>query len=321
MKAFQFVTATSPERARDLLGNNGRFLGGGIDLLGEMKEYIAQPDTLVDVKAVPDLHRIDQTDKSWSIGANVTVAELEDHPDLKSVFPGLQQAAAEVGSRQIRNVATLGGNLAQHSRCWYYRQRDVHCLKKGGDMCYARHGDNRYHSLFTGTTCISPVVSNLAIALAALNAAVVVQRGPNNLARMSIADLYARAWENPISQNSLDPGDLILRVELPVQNRRSAYLQVSDKSAFDWALVSCASAGGIQGGKLHQARVVLGAIANVPYQVQAANQFLEGKTLDEDNANKAADLMLQGAEPLSDNAYKLPIARALIRRTLLQLKA
>ncbi len=321
MKAFQFVTATSPDHARDLLGNNGRFLGGGIDLLGEMKEFIAQPDMLVDVKALPNLHRIDETDKNWNLGANVTVAELEDHSDLRRVFPGLQQAAAEVGSRQIRNVATLGGNLAQHSRCWYYRQRDVHCLKKGGDMCYARHGDNRYHSLFTGNTCISPVVSNLAIALAALNATVIVQRGPNNLARMSIADLYARAWENPTSQNSLDPGDLILKVELPVQNRRSAYLQVSDKSAFDWALVSCASAARIEAGKIHQARVVLGAIANVPYQVQAANQFLEGKALDEDTANKAADLILENAEPHSDNGYKLPIARALIRRTLLQLKA
>jgi xanthine dehydrogenase YagS FAD-binding subunit len=129
MKAFQYATATSPASARELAGNNGRYIGGGIDLLGEMKEYIAQPQIVVNVKALPGTNKIEPGAESWTIGANVTVAQLEDHEELKRVFPGLQQAAAEVGSRQIRNVATVGGNLAQHSRCWYYRQRDVNCLK------------------------------------------------------------------------------------------------------------------------------------------------------------------------------------------------
>jgi xanthine dehydrogenase YagS FAD-binding subunit len=319
MKPFQYVTAASASRARELAGDSGRYLAGGIDLLGEMKEYIAQPAMLVNIKDLPDLHRVDQTDRAWTIGANVTVAELEDNTDLKGVFPGLQQAAAEVGSRQIRNVATLGGNLAQHSRCWYYRHRDIQCLKKGGDMCYARHGENKYHSLFTGNTCISPVVSNLAIALAALNATVIVQRG-DKPARMSIGELYARAWENPTAHNSLDPGDLILKVELPVERRGSSYLQVSEKSVFDWALVSCAAAGKVDGQTISKARVVLGAIGNVPHQVQAANDFLEGKPLDDQTTSKAADLILEKAEVQAENGYKLPIARALIKRTLLQLR-
>jgi xanthine dehydrogenase YagS FAD-binding subunit len=320
MKPFQYATATSPAGARELAGENGRYLAGGIDLLGELKEYIAEPKLLVNVKALPGLNKIEPGQKLWSIGTNVTIAELEDHPEVKKVFPGLQQAAAEVGSRQIRNVATVGGNLAQHSRCWYYRHRDVFCLKKGGDTCYARHGENKYHSLFSGNTCISPVVSNLSVVLAALEATVIVQRG-DKPSRMSIAEFYAKAWDNPTAHHSLEHGDLVLKVEVPAQQLRSAYLQVSEKSMFDWALVSCAAAAKVEGGKLSQARVVLGAVANVPHQVQAANQFLEGKTLNEEIANKAADLILENAHALAENGYKIPMARALIRRTLLQLKA
>ncbi len=187
-------------------------------------------------------------------------------------------------------------------------------------MCYARHGDNRYHSLFTGNTCISPVVSNLAVIFAALDAAVLVQR-KDKLVRMSLADFYARAWDNPTSHNSLEPGDLVVTVEIPTEQRRSAYLQMSAKSQFDWALVSCAAAANLKGNKLSQARVALGAISNVPHQVEAANQFLEGKSLDEGVADKAAEIILEKAHPYSENGYKIPIARALIRRTLLQLKA
>jgi xanthine dehydrogenase YagS FAD-binding subunit len=320
MHPFQYATASSPESARELLGQHGRYLAGGIDLLAEMKEYIVEPDILVNIKSLPGLDHIAPGEKAWSIGANVTIAQLENHQELAHVFPGLQQAAAEVGSQQIRNVATLGGNLAQHSRCWYYRHRDVLCLKKGGDTCYARHGENKYHSLFTGNTCISPVVSNLAIALTALDAAVNLQRAGKQL-RMSIAELYAKAWDNPTAHDSLEPGDLILSVEVPVQQKRSAYLQVSEKSAFDWALVSCAVAAKVDGSKLSHAKVVLGAISNVPHQVQAANELLEGKDLDDTLAAKVADLILEKAHPHSENGYKIPIARALIRRTLMQLKA
>src|SRR5882672_10200041 len=206
MKSFQYVTATSPASARELVGADGRFIAGGMDLLSEMKEYIAEPKILVNIKSLPGLNKIESGEKAWSIGANVTVAEIEDHPELKKLFPGLQQAAAEVGSRQIRNLGTVGGNLAQHSRCWYYRQRDVHCLKKGGDMCFARHGDSRYHSLFTGNTCISPVVSNLSIAFGALDATVIVQKGDKQQ-RMTVDELYKEAWHNPEAHNSLEPGE------------------------------------------------------------------------------------------------------------------
>ena len=318
MKAFQYTTAASPAGARSLIGDDGAYLAGGNDLLNLMKEYLVEPKTLVNIKSLPGLNRIEPGSQTWTLGANVTVAEIEDHDGLKKTFPGLQQAVAEVGSRQIRNVATLGGNLAQHSRCWYFRHRDTLCLKKGGDLCYARHGENKYHSLFTGNTCISPVVSNLAVALAALDATVVVLREDKETP-LSIAELYARAWENPTAHNSLDPGDLILRVEIPIQNRRSAYLQISEKSIFDWALVSCAAAAAVDGKKLSKVRIVMGAVSPIPYSVKAANESLEGKELDEEAAAKAAGLILEKAHVFEHNGYKVPLVRALVRRTLTQL--
>ena len=318
MNPFQYVSPRTVDSAVSLAANRGRFLAGGIDMLGEMKEYIASPPVLVNVKDLPATRDITTGKGSWTIGANVTISEIEQHAELKRVFPGLQQAAAEVGSPQIRNVATVGGNLAQHSRCWYYRHRDIHCLKKGGSTCYAQEGENKYHSLFSGNPCISPVVSNLAIALAALDAKVVVRRGKQEVA-LTIPELYAKAWENPEAHHSLGPTDLILRVQVPDVSRTSAYLQISEKASFDWALVSCAAAAKVDGKKLGKVRVVLGAVAPIPYQVQAAHEFLEGKELNDDVATHASEIILKDASPVAHNGYKVPIAAALIRRTLRQL--
>jgi xanthine dehydrogenase YagS FAD-binding subunit len=156
--------------------------------------------------------------------------------------------------------------------------------------------------------------------MAALEATVVVQRG-GKPASLSIAEFYAKAWDNPIAHHSLEHGDLVLSVEVPVQGRQSVYLQASEKAAFDWALVSCAAAARVAGRKLSQARIVLGAVGNVPYQVQAANELLEGQALDDALAGRVASMILAQAQPLAQNGYKLPIARALIRRALAQLTA
>jgi xanthine dehydrogenase YagS FAD-binding subunit len=319
MNPFQYVSPRTTDSAISLVADQGRFLAGGIDLLGEMKDYIANPKVLVNVKDLPASREI-TPGKTWSIGASVTVSEIERHPELKRVFPGLQQAAAEVGSPQIRNVATVGGNLAQHSRCWYYRHRDIQCLKRGGSTCYARDGENKYHSLFTGNPCISPVVSNLSIALAALDAKVVVRRGKEEVT-LTIPQLYAKAWDNPEAHNSLGSNDLVLGVQIPDVGRVSVYKQISEKASFDWALVSCAAAAKVDGKTLSNVRVVLGAVAPVPYQVQAAHEFLEGKELNDDVATHAVEIILKNAEPLAHNGYKVPITQALIRRTLNQLVA
>jgi xanthine dehydrogenase YagS FAD-binding subunit len=321
MKAFAYVSAQTPESAVELVRDDGRFLAGGMDLLGEMKESLATPKTLVNVKALPGLAEVRNDSRTWTIGANVPLAMLAAHVEVRRRYPGVTEAAAEVGSPQIRNVATVGGNLAQHSRCWYYRHRDVQCRKKGGSTCFARQGESKYHSLFTGCMCVSPCVSNLAIALAALDARVVVQRG-RKTESLTIAQVYADAWRTPGAHNSLRPDDLILRVELPAApERKSAYLQVSEKADFDWALVSCSAAAVVKGQSLSNVRVVLGAVAPIPWQVDEANALLEGKPLTADLANRAADLILKDARPFGDNAYKLTIAKALVRRTLLKLVA
>jgi len=276
MKAFQYTTALSTDSARQSVADKGAYLAGGNDLLGLLKEYLVSADVLVNIKSLPGLDRIEPGKKSWTIGSLVTVAQIENHTGIQKTFPGLHEAASEVASQQIRNVATVGGNLAQHSRCWYFRHRDTVCLKKRGDLCYARDGENRYHSLFTGNSCISPVVSSLATLFTALDATAVVLREGQET-RMSMADLYHRAWENPLAHHSLENGDLIVRVEIPTARPQSAYLQASDKHSFDWALVSCAAAAEVVDGKLKSPRVALGSISPVPHQVEAANQFLDGK--------------------------------------------
>jgi xanthine dehydrogenase YagS FAD-binding subunit len=319
MNAFQYATTHSPESACEVVAANGAYLAGGNDLLSLLKDYLVSASILVNIKSLPGLNKIVRGEKAWTIGALVTVAEIERDPGVKKAFPGLQEAAAEIGSQQIRNVATVGGNLAQHSRCWYFRHRDTVCLKKHGELCYARHGESRYHSLFTGNDCISPVVSSLATVFAALDATAIVLRDGKET-RLTMGELYQRAWEDPTAHNSLHPGDLILRVEIPAMRRRSAYLQASDKHAFDWALVSCAAAAEVADGKLKSPRVALGSVSPKPHEVAGANAFLEGKTLDEATAAAAADLILKDAKPLEHNAYKVPLAHALIRRTLLKLK-
>ena len=320
MKAFQYATALSTDSARELAADHGAYLAGGNDLLGLLKEYLVPaPNVLVNIKSLPGLNQIERGDKTWTIGALVTVGEIERNAEVGRAFPGLRDAAMEIASPQIRNVATVGGNLAQHSRCWYYRHRDTVCLKKGGDLCYARNSENRYHSLFTGNDCISPVVSSLATTFAALDATAIVLRDGKET-RMSMAELYQKAWKEITAHNSLNPGDMILKVEIPTARNRSAYLQASDKHTFDWALVSCAAAANVVDGKLSQTRVALGSISPVPHQIEAANQFLDGKPLDDATASQAADMILAGAKPLEHNGYKVPMAHALIRRALLKLK-
>jgi len=319
MKAFEYATALSTDSARQLVADHGAYFAGGNDLLGLLKEYLVSANILVNIKSLPGLNQIEPGSKNWTIGALVTVGQIEGHAEIKKTFPGLHEAASEVASQQIRNVATVGGNLSQHSRCWYFRHHDTVCLKKGGDLCYARNGENRYHSLFAGNDCISPVVSNLATAFTALDATAIVLRDGKET-RMSMAELYQKAWKETAAHNSLNPGDLILKIEIPTARSRSAYLQASDKHAFDWALVSCAAAAEVADGKLKSPRVAVGCISPVPHQVQAANDFLDGKTLDDATVSKAADMILAGATPLEHNGYKVPLAHALIRRTLLKLK-
>ncbi len=340
MKPFQYVIPPRGYSPRDLIGKNGRYLGGGIDLLGEMKDYIVSPDILVKVKdrqGEQIVLRYDPPFPEGTLGGNigapdathpadrlfivssVKIVQVAEDTNLKERLPGVAEAASEVGSPQIRNVATVAGNLLQHSRCWYYRQPDIVCQKRGGSICYAQEGENKYSALFSGCNCISPIVSNLSVIFEALEATVSVEIRPHNLKDFSISELYREAWLNVEAHNSLKPEDLLTMVQIPLKRTRSAYRQISEKREFDWALVSCAAAGNVAEGKITDARVVLGAVAPVPYMVEEANKFLEGKPLNDETVSKAADIILRDAKPLAQNGYKVPLAHTLIRRTLLAL--
>jgi xanthine dehydrogenase YagS FAD-binding subunit len=318
MKSFEYAKARSIEGAIQLSTSESRFLSGGIDLLGEMKEYIVSPARLIDLKTIPDLDRIDTSATTWKFGANVRIAQIASNDQVRATLPGLAEAAAEVGSPQIRNVATLGGNLAQHSRCWYYRQRDLRCLKRGGSTCYALEGENKYHSLFSGNPCISPVVSNLAVILAALDARVIVRRDEKEVT-FTLPELYDNAWNNPLAHNSLHPADLIVRVDVPTAKNHSTYMQVSEKADFDWALVSCAAAAQNTNGQWTQVAVFLGAVAPIPYAVNSP--LLERSGLTSDSIASIAQNLASKATPLAHNGYKLPIAQALVRRCLARITA
>ncbi len=287
MKNFEYARASSVDGAIRLSTPESRFLAGGIDLLGEMKEYIVSPRRVIDLKLIPGLDQIDTSAPVWKLGANVTIAEIAKNQRINAALPGLAEAALEVGSPQIRNVATLGGNLAQHSRCWYYRHRDLRCLKRGGSTCYAREGENKYHSLFSGNPCISPIVSNLAVILAALDAKINVRRGDKELT-LTIGELYFDAWNNPLAHNSLLPGDLIV--------------------------VSCAAAGQNVGDRWDDLSVFLGAVAPIPYRVESP--LLGSGVLSKEAIESIAESIASKATPLAHNGYRVPIAQALIRRAL-----
>lgn len=320
MKPFSYMRALSVDTAVAEASERNRLLAGGIDLLGELKEGLADVDKLVAVTHIPGLDAIAKTARGWTIGANVTVAALAAHADLAQAFPGLSAAAGDVASPQIRQVSTVAGNLLQHSRCWYYRHRDVPCMKKGGNTCFAREGEHKYHALFAGGYCISPLVSSLAVALAVLDASVVV-RGRSGERRLTMAELYAPAWEDPEAHHAVAAGEMLTAIEIPVAARRCAFVQMSEKASFDWALVSCAASVEIEAGVVRRARVALGAVSPVPYRDERAEKSLEGKKLDATTADAAAALLLEKAEPLPHNAYKVPIARALIKRALLAASA
>lgn len=257
---------------------------------------------------------------AWNLDGDLSIAELAADAEVRRRYPGLADAAAGAISPFAGQDATVRGNLAQRSRCWYYRQRDFPCGKKGGETCYARDGESKYHALFSGSLCVSPLVSSLAIALAALDARVVVRRGRQN-ATFTLDELYRDAWEIPEAHHSLRPQDLILRVEVPAADgrSRSAYLQVAERGDFDRALVSCAVAADVEHGVLRGPRIVLGAVAPVPWQVEEANAYLDGRTVTTETTGRVSDLLLREARPFGDNTYKLHIARALVRRTLAKL--
>jgi xanthine dehydrogenase YagS FAD-binding subunit len=319
MNRFEFARPTSVAEALSLVAEKpgSVWKAGGIDLLDHLKEHLIEPPRLVDLKSISGLDGVGaEPDGTLRIGPLVTMARIAAHPGIRGIHAGLAQACAEAASPQIRNVATIGGNVLQRPRCWYYRLASYRCLKKGGDTCFAVGGENRYHTIFADGACNAPHPSNAAMGLTALRASFVFQSSRGT--RTVPADQFFTIPGNDARrENAKAPDEILTAIHLPAApNVRSVYASVKEKAAFDWPLISNALALQVDGGAVRQARIILGAVAPVPLRSAAAEQVLIGRRLDDATIEAAANAAAAGAQPLSENGYKVELLKTLLRRTL-----
>lgn len=322
MKAFQHKNAASVREAVTLLSQNaGKALpiAGGSDLLGEMKDRIETPELVVNLKTIPGLDRVEQRGNTVSIGALVAIHDVAENALLRSNFPVLAEAASVIASNQIRNVGTVGGNLCQRPRCWYYRG-PFQCLRKGGDICYAILGENRYHAILGGGPSYIVHPSDLAPALISLDAQARIA-SPSGQRTLPLEQFFVLPRVNTQRENILKPGEILteILVPMPAPGTRSTYWKQMERDAWDFALVSAAVAVRQQNGKIEQARVVLGGVAPIPWRSKEAETALVGKPLDAASAALAAEEAMKPARPLRDNAYKVDLSRAVLKGALLRL--
>jgi xanthine dehydrogenase YagS FAD-binding subunit len=320
VKAFAYVNPANEKDAVAALGSErGRILplAGGMDLIGLMKNYIAAPDRLVNVKIL-DAAIETAPDGGLRIGAAARLADLAAHAAAARQYPALVEAAAEVGTPQIRNAGTVGGNLAQRPRCWYFRHEEFPCLKKGGSRCYAVEGENQYHAIFGDGPCYIVHPSSLAVPIIAYGGRVLIV-GPAGERDVEAAAFFQTPSVNLYGENVLAPNELVTHVVLPAAaNVRSATYEVRFKQSHDWPLAMASVVLGMNGGAVRTARVIMGAVAPVPWRSEAAERALAGRPVTESTAQAAADAAVEAARPMSGNAYKVQIARTAVKRAILK---
>lgn len=321
MRAFDHTTVESAEAAVAALaagGASASLIAGGADLLSLMKADLAAPTLLIDIKPARALRGVSlAADGVTRIGALTTLADIERDDALAGRLPILRAAAREAATPQIRNAATVGGNLMQRTRCWYYRG-PYDCWQKGGETCFARTGQNKYHAIVEQSPCVSAYPSDLAPALLALDASIEIVSTTGQRA-MPLSALLQPPDDARRQETTLAPGELITAITIPAQPAGSsgAFLKMMDRHAWAYALASAAIQIAIQDGVVTHARVVLGAVANVPYRAEAAETHLVGQPLSHALAGEAADRAVAAAQPLAHNRYKVALARELVRRGLL----
>ena len=316
MRPFEYTTPNTIEQAVAALGPHTRALAGGTDLLTLMKADIAAPERLVNVKTL--LPRgIEARPAGLEIGALTTLAEIEQHPVIAKGYSALAQAAAQAASPQIRNLATIGGNLLQRPRCWYYRNARVDCWLKGGTDCPARDGENRHHAIMGGGPCYAVHPSDLAAALLAFDAALWVH-GRGGERTIELADFFALPVPARRTESLLSPDELVLGLRLPPhpEETRSCYLKAMDRKTWAFALTGLACVLRLSGHKIAHARIVLSGVAPIPWRAEAAERELEGAMASADRFAAAAAAAVQEAAPLRHNGYKVPLTKALVRQAL-----
>src|SRR5688572_13941667 len=321
MEAFEYVNPTDVKSAVAALtqgGTSSKLMAGGIDLLGEMKDYIRTPDVVVNLKAAPGLNKIVADKNGLRIGALVTLSEIAEHPVIKQKYTALAESALSVGSPQIRNVGTLGGNLCQRPRCWYYRDEKVICLKKGGNRCYAIEGENEYNAILGGGPSWIVHPSDCAPALMALDAQVEIT-GPKGARRIPLSQFFVTPAQNVAKENVLAHNEIVTHIVVPVQpaNSRSHYMKIRHREGFDWALSGAAVRLTLAGAKITDSRVVLSGVAPIPWRSKEAEAVLKGKALTAALADKAGAASVAKATPLGKNKYKVPLTRNTVKLAVL----
>lgn len=318
MKNFEWVQPETVAEAVTALGHTGAMaLAGGVDLLDRLKERLDNPTRLVSLRKLKGLDSIEVTGGAAKIGANVTLARLAADPALHKSHPIIGDAASHAATPQLRAMATIGGNLAQRPRCWYFRSEDFACRKKGGTTCFALEGDSSNHAIFGNKLCAATHPSTIVTALLALEARVAI--AGKRAREVELANFFIAPEVDIKREVDLQPGDLITHVIVPPAQAflRTAYTKEVAKQSFDWPLVDVAVALAMEGRICRRATIVLGAVAPTPRRATEAEKSLVGAAVDVIAAGKAARLALAGATPLAHNDHKVPILQAVLARTIL----
>ena len=305
------VAALSPEYEKALP------IGGGQDLLARMKDYITQPDRVVNVKNLDAT--VAPENGGLRIGAAMKMADVAEHPEIARLYPAIAAAAIEVGTPQIRNQGTVGGNVNQRPRCWYFRNEEFVCYKKGGNRCFSPSGENQFHAILGGGPTYIVHPSSLAVPFVAYDATFRLL-GPRGERMVKAADYFTMPTrENVERENVLEPNEIMTHVILPPPgNVKSGHYEVRYKAAHDWPIAFATVLLSMSGSTVSGARVVMGAVAPVPWRSKEAEQALTGKPVTAETAAAAADAALAKAEPLSQNAYKVQVAKTAVERAILQ---
>ena len=318
MKNFEWIQPETVVDAVNALAHTGAMpLAGGVDLLDRLKERLDSPTRLVSLRMLKGLDTLEVAAGVAKIGANVTLARLAADPALHKSHPIIGDAAGHAATPQLRAMATLGGNLAQRPRCWYFRSHEFACRKKGGTTCFALDGDSSNHAIFSNKLCAAPHPSTVVTALVALGARVAI--AGKRAREVELGRFFVAPETDLTREVDLQPGELITHVIVPAApaNLRTAYTKQVAKQSFDWPLVDVAVALVMDGRICRKATIVLGAVAPTPRRASEAEKALAGATVDVIAAGEAARLALAGATPLRHNDHKVPILQVVLARTIL----
>ena len=322
MEAFEYAHPTTPHEAIGLLGsswNDAAVLAGGTDLISLMKEYVVTPKRIVNIKNVEGLRGIHADGEGVTLGALVTMDELLEDSTIRSEFPALTHAAQGISSPQIRAMGTVGGDLCQRPRCWYFRNGYGLLAKDDNGKSLVPGGENRYHAILgNGGPAYFVSPSSLAPALIALEAKLQLA-GPKGQREVRAAEFFVIPKSDEERENVLKPDEVLTHIFIPASSRglRSATYELRQKTALDWPLAAAAVALKLEGGKVREGRIVLGHVAPIPWQPREAEKELEGKSITESTAASVGEAAVRGARPLSQNGYKVRLAKVAVKRALL----